>query len=132
MTKLMRLIAQIEGFYTPGSVPNRNNNPGDLRHSPHSSHPVGKPDAIGIIDTLEHGWEDLARQINLDAKRGLTLKQFVEKFAPRSENNSQNYLNFLCKGLNCLPDIALNLVKDVEDFVVKPFPGQPRLPKIIT
>jgi hypothetical protein len=33
---LARLIAQEEGYGIPGAVPTRDNNPGDLHHSPHS------------------------------------------------------------------------------------------------
>lgn len=102
MTKLAYLIAQEEGFFKSGTLPQRNNNPGDLRHGPHVQHP-GDPNAVGVIDTPAHGWEDLERQLTLDAHRGLTLKQFVAKYAPPSENNSSQYLYFLCSGLS-LPD----------------------------
>lgn len=103
-TKLARLIAQEEGFGIPGSIPTRRNNPGDLRHSPHSQHP-GDPNAIGTIDTVEHGWEDLERQLRLDAERGLTLRGLVEKYAPPGENDTEGYLQFLCRGLG-LPETA--------------------------
>jgi hypothetical protein len=72
VTLLARLIAKEEGFGIPGSVPTRNHNPGDLRHSPHSTHTADAPDAIRITDNDEHGWEDLERQLRLDAARGLT------------------------------------------------------------
>lgn len=99
MTLLARLISKEEGFGIPGAVPTRNHNPGDLRHSPHSTHTISAPDAIGIIDNDEHGWEDLERQLRLDASRGLTLEQLVQKYAPPNENDTARYLAFLCVGL---------------------------------
>jgi hypothetical protein len=99
MSKLAELIAQEEGFNVPGSLPNRDNNPGDLRHSPHSFHTASDPNAIGQIDTPADGWADLERQLQLYAQRGLTLQQAIYEFAPPTENNSQAYLDFICQGL---------------------------------
>jgi len=100
---LASLIAQEEGFDKPGSVPARNHNPGDLRHSPHSEHP-GDPNGIGVIDNDADGWADLEHQLQLYADRGLTIRDMVYKYAPPEENNSQQYLNFVCNGLGCAPD----------------------------
>src|ERR1700748_1001302 len=97
MTLLARLIAKEEGFGIPGSVPTTHNNPGDLRHSPHSNHP-GAPDAIGVIDNVADGWADLERQLVLYANRGLTLRDMIiNYYAPPEENNSEAYLAFVCK-----------------------------------
>jgi len=104
MTRLAHLIAQEEGFYVPGSLPNRNHNPGDLRHSPHSFHTADKPDAIGQIATDVDGWADLERQLELYAKRNYTLRELVYEYAPPSENNSGEYLAYICKGLGCPAD----------------------------
>ncbi|HUD11443.1 MAG TPA: hypothetical protein VMS08_03460 [Candidatus Saccharimonadia bacterium] len=103
MSKLAELIAQEEGFNVPGSVPNRDNNPGNLRHSSHSFHNPGDPNGIGIIPTSAEGWEDLENQLQLFAARGLTLEQMIYIFAPPSENNSAAYLAFVANGLGCLP-----------------------------
>jgi hypothetical protein len=104
MSKLARLIAKEEGFGIPGSIPTTHNNPGDLRHSPHSDHQPGAPNAIGAIDTVAHGWADLERQLGLYAARGLTLREMiVNYYAPATENNSEGYLKFVCDGLGC-PD----------------------------
>lgn len=105
MSKLARLIAQEEGFNVPGSIPNRDHNPGDLRHSPHSFHTAAAPDAIGQIDDDADGWADLEHQLNLYALRGMTLAQMVEEYAPPSENNSAAYLDYVCNGLP-LPSTA--------------------------
>ena len=99
MSKLARLIAQEEGYGVPGTIPTMDDNPGDLRHSPHSFHTSSAPDSIGKIDTPQDGWADLERQLQLYAQRGLTLQEAIYEFAPPAENNSQAYLDFICRGL---------------------------------
>jgi hypothetical protein len=108
VTLLAQLIAQEEGFDVPGSVPNRDNNPGDLRHSPHSFHTEANPDAIGQIDTPADGWADLERQLQLYAERGMTLREAIYEFAPPVENDSAQYLSFICAGLKCSPDTLVS------------------------
>jgi len=108
MSKLAQLIASEEGFFKSGSLPQRRNNPGDLRHSPHSSHEGEAPNDIGVIPTAAQGWEDLESQLQLDANRGWTLQQLVYTYAPPSENNSAQYLQYLCDGLGCTADTLVS------------------------
>jgi hypothetical protein len=108
-TRLAQLIAEQEGFGRPGTIPTTDNNPGDLRHSPHSSHAAEDPNAIGKIDTVEDGWADLERQLELDAARGLTLEQTIYLWAPASDGNDPAaYLQFVCAGLGLPPETPLS------------------------
>jgi len=104
VTLLARLIAKEEGFGIPGAVPTRDNNPGDLRHSPHASHDGEGSNDIGEIDTAEDGWADLERQLQLYADRNMTLRAAIYDFAPPTENDSEQYLDFVCRGLSMTPD----------------------------
>jgi hypothetical protein len=106
MSKLARVMAQEEGEYVAGSVPNRDHNPLDLRHSPHSSHDGEGPNDIGIIDNDADGWADADRQLKLYADRGMTLQQMVYTLAPPSENDSNQYLDFVCQKMG-LPSNTL-------------------------
>ncbi len=131
MSLLAQLIAKEEGYGIPGSVPTRDNNPGDLRHSPHSFHTAAAPDAIGEIDNPEDGWSDLELQLQRYAKRGYTLTEMLYgrvdpatgeleyAFAPPSENNTVAYLEFLCTGLgvpaSTLVSDALKIPGDHQD-----------------
>lgn len=113
MTKLAQLIARQEGFGVPGAIPTTHNNPGDLKHSPHSTHP-GDPDSIGMIDTVEHGWDDLERQLRLYADRGYTLRQCIEAWAPASDgNNPGEYLEFVCEGLALPPETPVSVALEI-------------------
>ncbi len=109
-TRLAQLIAREEGFGRAGVLPTIRKNPGDLRHSPHSSHSGIKPDDIGIIDTVEHGWADLERQLQLDSARGWTLAQAIYAWAPTSDGNvPMRYLHDVVVGFAGLvgPDTLL-------------------------
>lgn len=37
----------------------------------------------------------------------MTLKEAIYEFAPPSENNSEQYLEFVCNGLGCGSDIPV-------------------------
>lgn len=113
-TKLAQLIAREEGFFTSGTLPQRNHNPGDLRHSPHSSHTADAPEAIGDIDSDTDGWEDLERQLQIDAGRNMTLQQAIYSWAPPSENNTEKYLSDVLDGFGGVVDAETPLVKVLE------------------
>lgn len=116
---LATLISHEEGFGLAGTLPTRNNNPGDLRHSPHSTHTADAPNAIGKIDTVEDGWADLELQLTEYAERGLTLKELFAVYAPPTENNTSQYEAFVLKGLGLTEDDtvadALTLAPPSED-----------------
>ena len=112
-TKLAVLISREEGFFTSGTLPNRNHNPGDLRHSPHSEHP-GDPNAIGVIDSDADGWSDLERQLQLDAARGMTLQQAIYSWAPPTENNTVQYLADVLNGFGGIVDSSTPLSQVLE------------------
>lgn len=103
---LKNAMAQFEGFNVPGSRAQRNNNPGNLRAG---AGQIGT-DAAGyaIFPDLATGWAAFERQIRLDAGRGLTLAQFIGKYAPPSENDTQGYLGFVTSRLGVSPGTSLS------------------------
>lgn len=58
--------------------------------------------------TPEAGWRAAHRQIVLDQVRNLTLKQFIFKFAPPGENDTNEYLDFVISELHVPPDVPLS------------------------
>lgn len=107
-TDLANAIGKMEGANVPGSVAARNNNPGNLRY-------VGQTGAIGqdaqgfaVFPDLSTGQAALNAQINLDSSRGLTLGQFIAKYAPPSENNTSNYLSFVSQQTGVDPNTTLD------------------------
>jgi len=98
---LLVLMATQEGYGRAGTIPTRDNNPGDLTHSPHSLHP-GNPNAIGIEPSSADGWADFRRQVLLDVERNpvLTLAGLIYDWCPPDDgitpllkgNNQRVYL----------------------------------------
>jgi len=93
----------------------KNNNPGNLRYA-------GQREAVGQDDrgfakfaTPWAGWRALIAQIRLDQRRGLTVRQFVYKYAPPSENDSAAYLEFVCDNLNTWED---QLLSEISPFAL--------------
>jgi len=83
--------------------PQRTNNPLNLRFA-HQTEAVGKDkDGFAVFPFWEAGFRAAHAQIRLDASRGLTLAQFIEKFAPPSENDTENYIDFICDEMRCGP-----------------------------
>ncbi len=72
--------------------PQRNNNCINLKWK-NQKESVGKDeDGFAIFPTAQAGWRAAVAQIQLDQDRGLTLGEFIVKFAPPSENDTAKYL----------------------------------------
>lgn len=122
-SKLALQIAKNEGFGIARTLPTLDNNPGDLRHSPHSEHSATAPNAIGKIDTVADGWADLERQLGIYAARTISidpqtltpcsprlmnLHDLAYTYAPVGDGNpTAAYLNSLCVGLGVGPDTTV-------------------------
>lgn len=69
---IAQAIAQKEGFYVPGSIAQRNNNPGNLRSW--GSNPIVS--GYAKFATVQDGWNALYSQIQTNIGRNLTLNEF--------------------------------------------------------
>ena len=84
----------------------RNNNPGNL---------VGSDGKFRRFDSLEDGYKALQNDLNIKlsgkskyiAPTG-TVKDFIYVYAPPSENNTANYLNFITKSTGIAPTTKLD------------------------
>jgi hypothetical protein len=104
---LANSIAQMEGFNTPGTIAARNNNPGNLRWA---ATQIGQENTVNgkyaTFATPEEGWAALLDYISKNS--GLTLRAFISKYAPPSENDTTNYLNFLSSKLGIGADSPIS------------------------
>ena len=57
--------------------------------------------------TYNDSYAGLVRQIRLDASRGLTLEQFIYKYAPPTENRTSSYLSFVSQRTGISPQARL-------------------------
>ena len=85
----------------------QNNNPSNLRFA--GQREASGPDDKGfaVFPTAPAGWRALHAQIKRDQERGETLAQFIGKYAPPKENNTSQYLEFVCDQLHISPGTAL-------------------------
>jgi hypothetical protein len=79
-------IQTIEGWY-PGSKSYRNNNPGNLKFADQPGATGADPQGFAIFPDYKTGFNALHRQVGLDAKRGLSIQEFTDKYAPAQDGN---------------------------------------------
>lgn len=75
-----------------------NNNPGNLRFAGQEGASQGEG-GFAKFSSPEAGVAALTRQIKLDAGRGHTLSSFIAKFAPPTENDTNQYITQATKSL---------------------------------
>jgi hypothetical protein len=92
------------------NISQKNNNPVNLRYAGQIE-ATGKDDkGYAVFPTPDAGWRAAHNQIALDKARNLTLKAFITKFAPPNENDTANYLKFICGELRLGPEQFLTEV----------------------
>ena len=89
------------------NLPQRNNNPLNLRWAGQREATGKDSKGFAIFPTPEAGWRSAFKQIALDKTRGLSVRGFINKFAPPNENDTQRYLEVVCKQLNVEPELPL-------------------------
>jgi hypothetical protein len=83
-----------------------NNNPGNLRYVGQAGASQGEG-GIARFPTPEAGYQALISQIQLDASRGLTLEEFINKYAPPIENDTSLYLRQMVSAVGASPTTPL-------------------------
>jgi hypothetical protein len=68
-----------------------NNNPGNLRFAGQAGAVPGEG-GFAYFSSPYAGYKALEKQMRVDADRGLTLRQLIEKYAPPEENDTELYI----------------------------------------
>lgn len=99
--RIAEAIARMEGYFQPGSIAQRNNNPGNLRSW------GARPVESGYVkfNTPEEGWAALKQQIRRNIDRGLNLLEFFggkpgvyAGYSPAADRNDPvNYARFVAR-----------------------------------
>jgi hypothetical protein len=113
VSSLASAIAQMEGYNTPGTLAQRNNNPGNLRSGPGQ---IGTSGGFAVFPDAATGWAALDNQVQVNADRGLTLNEFFAGkpgvyagYAPSSDaNNPAAYAAFVASQTGADPNTPLN------------------------
>lgn len=77
-------MMHVEGYYSIKSIAFRNNNPGNIED--HPGH-------YAVYATKLQGYEALVNDII--ANKGKTLRQFISKYAPPNENDTNSYMSIV-------------------------------------
>jgi hypothetical protein len=78
----------------------KNNNPLNLRYAGQYEANGKDEEGFAIFPTPAAGWRAAHAQIRLDQNRKLNLGDFIFKFAPPNENNTNAYLQFVMDELD--------------------------------
>jgi hypothetical protein len=103
-----------------GSIADRLNNPGNLRYAGQKGATEGDY-GFAKFKTLEDGWKALLRQVRIDQNRDFTIEQFVNKYAPPAENDTNKYIETLTSNLkiNKLTNISDINTQELDMQVMK-------------
>jgi hypothetical protein len=79
----------------------KNNNPCNLRFAGQVEATGPDDEHFAIFKDAPAGFRAAHAQIKLDQERGKTVGQFIAKYAPPNENNTSQYLEFVCDQMAC-------------------------------
>jgi len=111
---IAQAIATMEGFFKPGTISQRQNNPGNLRS-------WGNRPVVGgyaVFDSAQDGWTALNKQITLNIGRGLNLYEFFAGkpgvyggYSPSADSNDpKGYAVFVASRVGIDPSTPLNTI----------------------
>lgn len=103
MMSVATAIARQEGFYVHNSRAARNNNPGNLEYGPFaiSQGATASDGRFAIFPAPRIGFNALEALLGLPEYSNLTLGEAIGKFAPASENDTDNYIRNVCAWCDC-------------------------------
>ena len=101
---LLEARARQEGFYTKGTRPHCNNNPGDLEYGPFAkAHgATGTDGRFAIFPDAATGFAAM-RALLFQHYRGMTIQAALNKYAPPCENATNGYLQHVCQWAGVKP-----------------------------
>lgn len=90
------------------------NNPGNLKYVGQEGAHQGEPAEDGgywaAFETPEAGYAALQHQVKVDTDRGLSLGQFVTKYAPPGSNDTAGYIASAARALGGSPDTPISTI----------------------
>lgn len=114
---IIQAIGEMEGFGIVGSRATRNNNPGDLDLEPWmvkdfsavlESIPaeVKENPRFAHFPSIDDGWSALRQLLTADYL-GMTIAAAFNKYAPPAENQTNEYVEFVCEATGLQPEDVL-------------------------
>ena len=97
-------------MFTDKSLPRgiRNNNPGNIRRTNdqwQGMRAIQTDDEFVQFNDAIYGFRAMARILQNYQRRGLvTIRDIISTYAPKNENNTDVYINFVAQNVGILPD----------------------------
>ena len=102
-------IAKMEGFgASPKNIPTRNNNPGDIVAGKFTAAhgATGADGRFAVFPDAETGFDAL-RALLVGHYAGSTVREAINRYAPPIENDTDHYVNIVCKLSGLTPETVL-------------------------
>lgn len=112
MMIFLAAVAREEGFYKPGSRPNRNNNPGDLEFRGWEilyGGKKGNDPRFAVFSSTADGFHALQHLFTFNDYFGKTLEEVFNVYAPPSENETNLYFANVCLWTGLKPSTILTM-----------------------
>ena len=99
----LQAIARMEGFYSSGSRPNRNNNPGDIEFGKFASAhgATGSDGRFATFPDPDTGFAAMKLLFQAPSYKGLTVAAALNRWAPPVENSTSHYIQSVCEWVGC-------------------------------
>jgi hypothetical protein len=106
----LEAIAREEGFYSAGTRPQRNNNPGDIEYGKFTqAHgAIGGDPRFAIFPDHATGFAAMLALFRCSAYAGLTISAALNKWAPPVENATNAYIGNVCAWTGLHPDTIID------------------------
>jgi hypothetical protein len=95
----LQAVAREEGFYTAGTRPCRNNNPGDIEYGKFTkAHGATSGDPrFAVFPDANSGFLAMQALFQCPGYKGLTVAEALNRWAPPIENATNSYIANVCK-----------------------------------
>jgi len=103
-----------------GTLAAQNNNPGNIKYVGQANATEGA-EGFAKFDTPEEGYQALKDLIDTYKSQNVTCNDFVAKYAPSTENDTQTYISQFCQSLGVKPTDNLNSLdtESIAQFMAK-------------
>ncbi len=110
----LQAVAREEGFYSVGTRPQRNNNPGDIEWGKFTqAHGATHGDPrFAVFPTADAGFAAMRSLFQSNGYKGLTVAQALNRWAPPVENQTNAYIANVCKWTGCTADMIIDGILD--------------------
>ncbi len=112
LLSLPQAIAKFEGFgASPGNLPTKNNNPGDIKFGPFA-HNLGatkdQHSPFAVFSSPEAGQSAITKLLQTPGYQKLTIKEAIERWNGKDQPNNAQYVAAISKMTGLSPDSPLS------------------------